>query len=141
MARNYEAAQVMVIVGGVPMEGFTPDSFVEITYNTENFALQIGPDGTGSRSKTNDLSARITLHFQQTSPSNDVLTGLFFADGESPVGAPVPMMIKDNSGRTLFVTETAWILKIPDVSFSTALSERAWMFETDALVPFVGGNQ
>lgn len=140
-SRNYDAKQVQVVIGGVAMEGFQPGSFVAIAYNEDQYKLIVGPDGSTTRSRTNNLSARVTLRLQQSSPSNDVLTGLFVADGESPVGAPVPIMVKDASGRSLFVSESAWIVKLPDSDYGTDPGERAWTIETDALVAFIGGNQ
>lgn len=139
-AKLYDAKQVQVIVGGVAMDGFVAGSFVEIAYNEEQYKLVVGADGQATRSRTNNLSARITIHLLQTSGSNDVLNGFFIADGESPIGAVLPLMVKDNSGRSLYVSESAWIVKPPDAAFDISPTDRSWIIETDALVPGTAGN-
>lgn len=138
--RTYSPKAVDVIVGGVKMEGWSEGSMIDISYNADTYTLSIGVAGQGSRAQNDDLSARITIHLAQTSPSNDALSGFWLADGEAPNGVPVPLMIKDRSGRSLYVAESAWATKIPDGSFNNGINERAWVIETDRLVPFVGGN-
>lgn len=137
---TYDVKKVVVAFGGVTLEGYMSGSKVNIAYKNEMFILTIGCDGSGSRGKTNDLSARVTVRLQQTSKSNDFLTGCFVADGESAVGAPLPLMISDKSGRSLFVSESAYLVKLPDADYAPEVGERVWVIETDALVANVAGN-
>lgn len=138
--RTYSPKSVDVVVGGATLEGFAEGSMVEVAYNSDAFVLSMGTNGQGSRAQNDDLSARVTVHLAQTSPSNDVLTAFFNADRESPTGVPLPFMLKDRSGRTICTAETLWIVKPADVAFNNGISERAWTLETDTMIAFIGGN-
>jgi hypothetical protein len=138
-AKTYDPSQVAIIVGGFQITGFADGSFLTVARNADAFALYIGTDGEGTRAKSNNKSGRITLTLAQSSDSNAILSGIATADELSNNGI-VPVLIKDNSGVSLYAAETAWIVKAPDSEFGREVGSREWILETDNLSVFVGGN-
>ena len=137
--KTYDPAQVAVIVGGFPITGFADGSFVTVERNADAFALYMGTDGEGTRAKSNNKSGRITITLAQSSDSNAILAGIAAADELRNAGV-VPVMIKDNSGESLHVAETAWIVKVPNAEYGREIGTREWIIETDLLVSAVAGN-
>lgn len=137
--RSYDPKEVSVIVGGRIIEGFADGQFINATRNNDQFAINMGADGSGARAKSNDRSGRVEMVLQQTSPSNDVLSA-FAASDELSNGGVVSVIVRDALGTTLIAAETAWIVKYPDAPFSKSVENRTWILETDNLEMFVGSN-
>jgi hypothetical protein len=136
---TYASDEVRVVVGGVPMSGFADGTFVTIARDEQAFQKTTGADGSVSRAKTANRSGIITITLQQTSPSNDVLSGYMLADEASGDGI-VPILIKDTSGRTLHFSPSAWVQQMPDNEFGKDVSEREWVMDCARIDSFVGGN-
>lgn len=136
---TYDSKQVVVIVGGVQISGFAPDTKVIVRRNTDAWTLQMGADGEGTRSKSNDKSGQIEIQLQQGSQSNAYLSNLALADELSNAGV-VPTMVKDNLGKSLHVAEQTYVKKITDAEYGREAGTRVWILETDSLQNFVGGN-
>lgn len=137
---TYSAEAVEVIVGGFSMSGLADGTFVSIERDEQAYNKITGADGTVSRSRTGNRSGTITLTLQQTSPSNDVLSGLMIADEATDAGV-VPCLIKDTSGRTLHYVSAAWVQQMPTQEFGKEISEREWVLDCARIDAFVGGNQ
>jgi hypothetical protein len=101
--------------------------------------LLVGADGEATRSKSNNNAATVTLRLMQTSDMNDILTSYYQADKLANNGK-FPLMIKDNSGRSLHVAEQAWVQKLPAVNYGAEAGPREWVIRTGELVSTVGGN-
>lgn len=141
MVKPYDAKQVLITLGAIPISGFADGSFVKIENNEDAFTLQIGTDGEGTRSRTNNDSATVTFTLMQSSLSNDLLSALHNLDKTLPGGGGiVPLLIKDLSGRSLYLAQTAWIKKRPSAEFGREAGPREWVVETDKLIPFDAGN-
>lgn len=137
--KSYDPAQVLTVFSAVPLVGYAPGSFIKVSRNSEMFKVHVGSDGEGARSKSNDKSGTVSVTLMQSSPSNDVLSG--FAAADELAGAGVgPLLIKDNSGRTVVMAQNAWVKKLPDNEFGQELGQREWVFETDDLEVFTGGS-
>lgn len=136
---TYDPKNLSMIVGGQIMSGFGDGTVVKLSRNQQAFMLKVGVDGEGTRSKSNDKSGKIEITLMQSSASNDVLSAYASADELSNTGA-VPILFRDNSGRTLATALTAWVQKLPDTEFAKEVSTRTWVFETDTLEIFIGGN-
>ena len=137
---TYDVSQVAVIVGGVPLEGFADGSRVTVEFDEEQFTKVTGSDGLTTRSKSNNYAGNIGVTLQQSSRSNDYLSGLWNADRVSNSGV-VPTLVKDNSGRTLWAAEHAWVQQMPSQEFAKEVSDREWILDTDKLTGLAGGNQ
>ena len=137
--KTYDPKQIIVTFGGNILSGFADGTFVVAERNEDMWTTQIGTDGEDTRSKSNNRSGLITVSLMQTSDSNAVLSALALTD-EASSAAALPLQIKDNSGNTLLIAETAWIKKMPSVEYGREAGPREWAFETGVLVMNVAGN-
>jgi len=137
--KTYNPADVTLIFAGIPIEGIADGTFINVARDNPSYNKNIGSDGEGVRAKSNDKSGTITLTLMQSSLSNDALSALSILDEASGDGVG-PFLMKDNSGRTLCAAETCWLQKPSDVEFAREATTREWVFETDLLDMFVGGN-
>ena len=137
---TYDFSQVNVILGGVPITGFADGTSVTVEFDEEQFTKVTGADGLTTRSKSNNYAGSVTLTLQQTSKSNDELSALWNADRINNNGV-VPLLIKDNSGRTLWAAENAWVQQMPTQEFGKELADREWVLDCSALTGLAGGNQ
>jgi len=137
--KTYDPKSVMVLVGGVPMSGFSEGTFVTVARDEDSFSKVTGADGETSRAKRNNRSGSMTLVLHQTSPSNDVLSALALADELANAGV-VPVMVKDASGRSLLFSALGWIKKPADASFSVEIEDREWVLDLADLDMLVAGN-
>lgn len=139
MVKTYDPKNISMIVGGKIIGGFTDGTFIKSERNENMFNLKVGVDGIGTRAKSNNKSGKITITLHQSSPSNDDLSAFAIADETSNSGA-VPVLLRDNSGRTIESALTAWVQKLPDSEYAKEVANRVWIFETDELIRFIGGN-
>ena len=139
--RTYNPARVLVLVAAIPMQGFSDGTFVEIAPMADRVSSKSGADGEVARSISSDKRHTVTITLQQTSPSNDVLSGMALADELSGGGLPVPIMVQDLSGRTLFAADRGWIRSVPSQAFGVEVNDREWVLETGKpAVNIIGGN-
>jgi hypothetical protein len=137
----YDPASVLMSFAGIPIRGFADGTMVNIEFNEDAFSLQMGTDGEGTRSKTNNRSAKVTISLMQSSDTNDLLSGVHTLDLNSPGGDGVgPLLIKDGQGRSLFLAEKAWIMKSPGAEYGREATAREWVFEMSELIAVYGGN-
>lgn len=137
--RTYDPKEVVVLVGGIPIGGFADGTAIAVSRSNDAYSKVSGTDGITSRAKSNDKSGEIAITLSQTSPSNDVLSGIALADELSNNGV-VPVSITDLSGRTILLSAFAWIRKPADTEFAKEISNREWMLDAADLNMFVGGN-
>jgi hypothetical protein len=77
----------------------------------------------------------------QSSAVNELLSAERNLDVNTPGGTGgKPLMVKDNSGTSLFSCETAWIQKPPPAEFNRTPTAREWIFRTDHLNADYGKN-
>ncbi len=139
--KTYDANEVALIMAGSPISGLADGTFVTVAQNEDSFSLVIGSDGEGARSKNNNESAIVTFTLLQTSESNAVLAALHNLDIASANGDGIgPLLVKDNSGVSLYTAEKAWIRKPPDAEFGREVGSREWVIETHKLINLTAGN-
>ncbi len=139
MAKTYDASGVSVSFNTYNLTGFAEGTFITVSKNEDAFTQQIGADGEGVRSKTNNRSGTITLTLMQSSDSNETLSQIYYLDKLSNTGSGA-FFIKDTNGTTLVLAKSAWIRKMPDIEFGKESSNREWVFESDSLEMFAGKN-
>jgi hypothetical protein len=137
--RTFDPKQCLVIIGGVPMSGFADGTFVSIERTSDTFTKVSGADGIVSRAKSNDRSGTLTLTLAQTSPSNDVLSGFAIKDEMAGAGI-VPILVKDLSGRSIYIAAFGWVKKPPTGEFGKEIANREWTLDLADLDMFAGGN-
>lgn len=139
--RSYDPSFVSMFYGEIEMKGFAQDAAIAVTHDEDDWSLVVGVDGEGTRSKTSNRSATITVSLMQSSPVNLLLTAAAELDNTTPGGTGgKALLIKDQSGDSLFSCETAWIQKRPDAEYSREATTREWVFRTDNVLAVHGGN-
>ena len=139
MAKTYNPKKVAVVVGGFIMSGFADGEFVTVTFDEDQFDLKVGTDGEGTRTKMNNFAAVVKINLMQSSDSNAILQG-FWTQDRLTDGGVFPVLIKDNSGKSIYAAAQAWIQKQPEAKFAKSAETREWTIRTDNLVAFEGGN-
>ena len=137
--RTYDPKEVHIIIGGFEMVGFADGTFLTVSRDNDAFNKVSGADGETSRAKSNDKGGSATLVLQQTSPSNDILSGIAIADELSNSGV-VPLIVTDSLGTTTLFSGEGWIKKIPDAVFAKEISNRDWVLDMASIDIFIGGN-
>lgn len=135
---TYNPKDIDIIVGGFIMSGFSDDK-VKVNRDEDAWKDEAGADGEVVRYATNDKRGQIEITLQQTSSANLILSTLQKADELSGAGA-IPVIVKDSRGKDLHVAPTAWIVKIPEASYSKGVQVRTWVIRTDHLQSFLGGS-
>lgn len=121
--------------------GYSEDAMVSIAQGSDRFEKYIGADNSATRIYKADTSTQISLSLQQTSISNDFLTQLHLDDVESRDSSGFfSLTVKDNSGRTLVSSQSAYIAILPDVNFSNSMEIREWAIDTFYTDNYIGGN-
>ncbi len=137
--KTYDPNQVVATVGGRPLAGFAPGTFIEAERAEDAYTMTVGIDGEGTRSRSSNKSGTVKFTLLSSSDSNDILSGFAAAD-ELHNNGLVPILIKDLSGRALIAAEQAYVKKLPVLGFNKEVREIEWTFETDNLLLFLGGN-
>jgi len=137
---TYDARNVHVIVGGVPMSGFADETFVSIAAENDLYEKSVGADGDVSRSRRNDDTGVLTLTLKQTSQSNDVLSALLAADRAGNGGLVDVLVQESGSGRTIVFAQAAWIKRYPNLVYGPNVENREWQIDLAGLNYFIGGN-
>jgi len=143
MANNigtFDFKKLSVIFGVAQITGFADGDSVEISEENDAFNSMGGADGHVDRVKNNSNFLTVVLRLRQTSPTNQVLSGLHNADRVA--SAPLPLLIKDRSGNSLVAAKTAWIVKNPTISYGNEAKQREWTIRTgsDYVVNLAGND-
>ncbi len=137
--KTYDAKKVSVIVGSRVISGFAADSMVEVEQDEQAFTKAVGVDGEATRSKSNNLSGKITIQLMQSSDDNDFLSGLAEADQLSNSGL-TPILIRDAGGRSLHLSPESWVQKLPKAGYTRNAEAREWIFDCGRIISHFGGN-
>jgi hypothetical protein len=139
--KTYDPSHVSMFYGVIEMQGFAQDAAITVEHDEDDWSLVVGVDGEGTRSKTSNKSATITVSLMQSSAVNVLLSAERELDNNTPGGTGgFPILIKDNNGTTVFAAESAWIQKAPTAELNREATTREWVFRTDALNALHGGN-
>lgn len=123
------------------LSGFSEDSIVQIERNAETFTMYTGADNTSTRIYNANTSAKLTISLQQTSASNDILSALYRNDAATRNSSGLfTLQVKDNSGRSNFFSDDAYIGVVPNSSFNNSMQTREWVLHAHNLQSDIGGN-
>lgn len=123
------------------VSGFSEDSIVQIERNAETYTMYTGADNYSTRIFNSNNSAKITLSLQQTSATNDVLTSIYKKDVATRNSTGMfSIHIKDNSGRSDYFSDDAYIGVVPNSNFNNSMQTRDWVIHAANLDSVIGGN-
>jgi hypothetical protein len=134
--KTYDPKQVAIYIGPVAISGWVSAS---VSFEDDSYEHTSGVDGEEMRTKKNDNRATLTLSLNQSSDSNDYLSGLHAADRLTNAGV-LPVIIKDNSGRSLVESESGWIKKAADFRREASPQPVEWMLSLSNAIIFHGGH-
>lgn len=138
---TYSPKDVTITLGGLhAVTGYADGTFVKITKDIKPFAKVRAMDGEISRQHFDDAGYQVELTIMQSSSTNNILSMMHNIDTLTHMGK-APLFIKDNRGQTSFLAGSAWIEKIPDVTFGNELNTRTWVFGCSDVALTVGGNE
>lgn len=134
---TYSPKDVQLIIAGYPITGWES---ISINRTAAGFQVVPGIRGKDTRSKNTKTSATISVPILMTSQSNDVLSYIHDLDLDQGTGRLV-VTLKDNSGRSIFSSNEAYIRAYPEVVFSATAEYRAWEIYCQTTNSYtVGGN-
>lgn len=135
--QTYSPSDVVLSLGGYQLAGWDT---INITRSSPGFVTVRGIRGKHTRVPSGDTSATISISLLQVSPSNDTLSEIHRQDLESGTGR-ISLTLKDNSGRSVFSSDEAYILSYPEVAFSGGFEYRNWTIFCQTTGSYlVGGN-
>ena len=136
----YSPSDVTVSIAGIHVvSGFADDTFVSISKDISPFQIQRAMNGDVARLYNHDEGFRMELTLAQSSATNNILSALYNIDAATRIGK-FPVFVTDGRGSTEFFALTAWVDRLPDVSFGQALSTRTWIIQCTQAAMTVGGN-
>lgn len=123
------------------MSGYAEDTFVRVVPQSDKFEMYIGADRTATRVYKGNEAGTIEVTLQQTSSSNDILSQIYKNDIANPSAETMfTITVRDNSGRSLYYAEEAYIGKTPDSDFANSMQTRQWSIMCPRLQEHIGGN-
>ena len=121
------------------VSGFAEDKLVGVERAAETFSKYVGADNTTTRIYKADKSLSITLSLQQTSNSNDIMMQLYKNDVATRNGL-FSILVKDNSGRSYYFAEEAYIAVVPSTSYANSMQVFEWVIHAHDSDVYIGGN-
>lgn len=144
---SYSPEDVTVVIS-VPavgishtVSGYVEGSFLTISRLVMGSEPYAGADNSHARVVRANKSATITLSLAQYSESNDIFSQLLENDSQSRDSTWIfNVLVKDQSGRSLYFSRQSYLGGHPDSSFSDAVDGRDWNIHCTHLDQTLGGN-
>jgi hypothetical protein len=137
--KNFDPKRWAIIVAGVPVVGLASDSMITVKRSEDSYTKYVGVLGEVTRSRQHNKTGEFTFKLMQSSPLNDVFSGLLLLDNMSNAGV-VPIVLKDFNSTTILTCGEAWIRKNPDYELGKDMKEIEWTFDAADLDEFFGGS-
>ena len=134
---TYSPKDLILTIGGYQLTGWQS---ISISRTVKGFTVVRGIRGKNTRVPNVDTSATINISLLQTSQGNDVLSYIHELDLDEGT-ARIALMLKDNSGRSVFSSNEAYITGYPTATFSGQFEYRNWELYAQSTSSYVvGGN-
>lgn len=135
MLRTVNFKSNTYVIGGHILGGFAEGGdAVNFEPAADVAAMESGADGEVTRVINNNESWICTIRLQQSSPSNDFLSGL------SQSKAVVPFLGKDGTGTSTWAEAQAFVMANPSAASGSEVGEREWKIALPKPTWNVGGN-
>lgn len=136
---QFDPKKVIATYGPVVIGGVADGTFINVGRREDSVELQVGAYGDALFIIKNDKSGQISIILLQSSLTNDLLSGLTLTQ-EAGLTGPLPLVIKDLSGNSIFFAREVMIAKPAEAGYGTAGENREWNFLAGSLKTLVGGN-
>lgn len=139
---TYSPIDVGITFAGKPLEGFSDRSFIKIERQDPLYTSKRAMDGTVAVTQQKYSVWKVSLTLAQSSPSNNFLDGVqkLMFDNRMSEMSYLPLIVKDNSGSTMFFAKDVWLDTIPVQEFSNGMTYREWVFSCNDAFSILGGN-
>lgn len=137
---QYDPKLVLLTIGGMLIEGYADDSFIDVAYDNDLWTKQIGADGFGIFSKSNDLSATVTVKLMPGALANQALSLKLTADISPASAGFFPLEIFDPATNNLHLSLKSRIMKPPGKAYSKTAEAQEWVIGCLELIPNYGAN-
>lgn len=134
---TYSPDSVILTIGGAYLVGWNS---IAISRDSSQFSTIKGIRGKHTRVRSYDTAASVVIELPFSSEWNDIFSEIVTQDLQSATGR-IELLLKDNSGRSLFKSSQAFVTRYADVTFDSTISSRVWNIQclsTDVYV--VGGS-
>jgi hypothetical protein len=128
IAKTYDLAKVILVVGGVPITGYGEDGGIEIEFTGPIHEVTEGADGLTVASKTNltDAVATITLS-EKAAGYLALATAMRLQEQDpSPVLLPVPFLLTDPSNGDVTSAAFTIFMARPTITKNRLAGERVF---------------
>lgn len=134
---TYSPKDCILTISGYQLTGWQN---ITITRTVKGFTTIRGIRGKNTRVPNVDTSATVGISLIQTSQGNDVLSYIHALDLQEGTGR-IALLLKDNSGRSVFSSNEAYITSYPPAPYSGQFEYRNWeIFCQTTSTYVVGGN-
>ena len=139
---TYSPSDVSVTYAGKPIQGFSNENIVRISRESPTYTSKRAMDGSVCITQQRHSKWQVKIYLAQSSSSNDFLSGVqqLLFENNTSVMEYLPLIIKDNSGNTMFFAKDVWIEEIPEISFNQSIDTREWVFMCNDVNYILGGN-
>jgi hypothetical protein len=139
----YTATQVSINVGGIPIDSLMgPDEFLRIEKAEDDVVYEASADGGGTLNVIRSGEHTVTIVLKKTSPANKALSAMHKAGRLLAQGILiVPVAVVDRgSNGDVFVTDKAWIKRLPDESYGKQAGDVEWALGAHNPERFLAGH-
>ena len=134
---TYSPQDVNLIISGFKVTGWDN---ITISKTNPSFTTVQGIRGKHTRVRNPDTSCSLVFNIIQTDRSNNTLSAIHDADLSQGTGK-LSVMLKDDSGTSVFSSYDAYITTYPEVVFSGEFEYRQWTVFCQSVKDYrVGGN-
>lgn len=143
MSKVYAAHQVTVSWGPLNLNDGAPETgaFCTVTPSSPRTTQTALLGGGGVINLRSDSTGTVSIVVSATANINDQLARRLQSQIDDRVPTALPLMIKDNSGRTLHTCAKAVLENFPEDAFAEAAGTRTWVLLCpDLVMAPKGGN-
>lgn len=133
--KEYSAKGVAISWNGLPFKGLDEGTFIRLSRQSNIRQRVVGAQGDVALTKYADRTGNIEITLMQTSPTNNVLSGIMVAqESELFEGDVVSnFLIYDPSGSVMATGINAWLEKAPEIQLGKDQSPKTWTFGCELL--------
>lgn len=134
----YSSQHVKAVWGTSPLfQDADPESGLQILPDKDVWRHVNGVDGEVSRILASNFPGRVVVNLSQHSATNRNLVERLIADAQTGL-IVAPLMITDFNSGLSFSTPLAYLIGLPQMTFSNQTQFASWGFMCPSLVPAAG---
>lgn len=131
---TYSSKQVKSNFIGLPINGYGPDGFCTITYNSDFTTPTVGADGEVALAVSADQTGTVSFELIDTSSGAKRLAQLYGVQRTLDKEIKGPLVIADPSGATLVICNNAHLQSIGEGSLGSGNGTRTFTFFVEEML-------